>query len=369
METSLEPHYSKYNINTFPNITKPKIIGYFSINKNRKYIPNYSQLQYLKLPLSSRHLNYDLNVGFETVIPKPKCDEKLDFLLKYILNSLSPKTLQHNEQPIKHNFVCFRGLLRLIMCTPYENKENWIILATKFKGTIYLCAEETDEKRTREANETEKSKRFCYYGFKFETYFLSSHPDKEPETKSPVELSNEFCCMYETRLENINILYGAEMDGIARDKPVDYDVNFNELEFIELKVKRRETHFRQSINFYKYKAIKWWCQSFLVGIKRIIVGLRNDSGIVDSYEEVDLRNVARESKDHWSPSVCMKFCSEFLNMVKSDMHSIDCPDTVYRYSYNPQYQTHIKCENLNGKNYLSFLPGWYYNQFKDTRTV
>lgn len=364
MDTSLEPHYSNFSINTFPNITKPKIIGYFSINEKREFVPNHSSLQYLKLPSRSKPLNFDLNIGFENVIPKPNVDEKIDVLLKYILHSLPLKQPQNKLQPVPHDFVCFRGLLRLLMCTPYETKENWIILATKYKGTIYLCAEETEEKRAKDTYETEKSKRFCYYGFKFETYFLSSHPEKEPDTKSPVVLSKEFCCIYETKLEHTNIFYGAEMDGIVRDSPIDDDMNFNDLEFIELKVKRRETHFRQTISFYKYKAIKWWCQSFLVGIKRIIVGLRNDNGIVGSYEEVDIRNVARESKDHWSPSVCMKFCSEFLNLVKSDMKSIDCPFTVLRFSYHPEYQTSIKCETLNGRNHLSFLPEWYYNQIR-----
>lgn len=361
MQVNLKPHYSNYQANKFPTITKPKIIGYFSINDDREYQADHSRLQYLKCPSKKKDLDLNLNSGFESVIPKPECDEKINFLLKYILNNINTLKTKESEL-LPYNFVCFRGLLRLLMCTPYENNASWIILATKWKGTIYLCAMDTEEKKMRDANETEQSKRFCYYGFKFEQYFLTSHPEDEPNTSKPIALSNEFCSMFETDLESNKVMYGAEMDGIISDSPIPTDANLNDLEFVELKVKRKETHFRQKINFYKYKSIKWWSQSFLVGIKTLIVGLRNDDGIVEAYEEIDVRNIARESRDHWSPAVCMKFCAEFLRVVRNDMKQVNCPHTVMRYSYFPEDHSNIEREIMKGRNELEFLPEWYCNE-------
>ena len=46
--------------------------------------------------------------------------------------------------------VCFRGLLTQLMCTPYENREGWRVLAVRHRGTIYLHKDETEEaKRQR----------------------------------------------------------------------------------------------------------------------------------------------------------------------------------------------------------------------------
>lgn len=359
MNTRLDPHFSNYLNLPFPKIRKPNVVGYFSINENREIVYDHSRLQYLKLP--SSNFSFDLNIGFENFISKPDQDEKIDFLLRYILtNSKTSDKVNQHSRPVDHDFVCFRGLLRLIMCTPYENRENWIILATKYKGTIYLCAQETDEKKARAAEETQQSKKFCYYGHKFENYFSTSDPNIQPDTQSPIELSNEFCCMFETKLENFKILYGAEMDGINQNDIITESTNFNELEFIELKVKRHESNFRQTMNFYKFKAIKWWCQCFLVGISKIIVGLRNDKGIVTEFENVDVRRIARESRDYWLSSVCMRFCFEFLDLIVKDMENIDCPFTVLKYSYIPHYKSNIKLEIMRGKNPQSFLPNWYY---------
>lgn len=166
VNTNLRPLDCKQS--NFPSITKPNIIGSFSVNTQRQFVSDYSNLSYLKLP-ESANFKLNLNDGYEIVKHKPDKDEKIDHLLEFM--KINHERLMHQKK--LPDFVCFRGLLRLIMCTPYEKKESWTILATKLNNTIYLCAEETDEKRYQKQTETDHSKRFCYYGFKFEQYVLS----------------------------------------------------------------------------------------------------------------------------------------------------------------------------------------------------
>jgi len=73
------------------------------------------------------------------------------------------------------DFVCFRGLLTVLMRTPYEKNEDWIICATKWKGTIFLCAKETERKRISEEQMTDRDKQFSSWGFKFEQYMSSGN--------------------------------------------------------------------------------------------------------------------------------------------------------------------------------------------------
>lgn len=169
--------------------------------------------------------------------------------------------------------------------------------------------------------------------------------------------------MYSSNLEGKRVLYGAEMDGIVSNEPVDKccmnDDLLNRLEFVEVKAKRRETNRRQADNFYRFKTRNWWCQSFLVNIRRIFVGLRDDRGIVDEIKEMSLNEIDRDSREFWSASVCMAFCSQFLAKVKEVMEMVDCPDTVYRFEYDASKNEHILFKVQRGRNEDSFIPDWY----------
>lgn len=130
-------------------------------------------------------MQFNLNDGIANVIRKPENlseREKIDHLLWFILNSFdNVRNAENNDnsKPLAADVVCFRGLLRLLMCTPYENRDAWIILATKYKGTIYLCAKNTDAKLRENANLTERTKTIFSYGFKFEQYLFTG---KNPQS-------------------------------------------------------------------------------------------------------------------------------------------------------------------------------------------
>lgn len=176
-DTNLRP--SKFSEPaSFPSISKPQIVGYFSVDKDRKYLDGAANCKYVAPFDTKRRVNFDLNHGYENVIHKidEAADEKLDHILTFISKNL-PKLLARNarEQSSKllaADVVCFRGLLRSLMCTPYENRESWIILATKYRGTIYLCGRETDRHRIERMNQDNRTKRILSYGFKFEQYMM-----------------------------------------------------------------------------------------------------------------------------------------------------------------------------------------------------
>lgn len=74
---------------------------------------------------------------------------------------------------IQPQFVTFRGTLKSLLITPYERYESWIICASKFKGTIYLCSFDTEEKKQRELLKTDYERQCSDWGYKFEQYMLS----------------------------------------------------------------------------------------------------------------------------------------------------------------------------------------------------
>lgn len=175
-DTRLKPNYRNFDRNgRRKKITKPCIIGYFSVDQNRHFHPNdQSSCRYLKLPASDKPVHFDLNEGYELVKRKPESanNEKLDHILKFILLNLKTLT-RRTEKFLDFDVICFRGKLRMLMCTPYEFRDGWTLVATKWKGNIYLCGYETDREKAERQNQSEKSKRLCSYGFKFEQFVMS----------------------------------------------------------------------------------------------------------------------------------------------------------------------------------------------------
>ena len=68
------------------------------------------------------------------------------------------------------DFVCWRGLLTRLLCTPFENRDDWRIAITKFRGTYFLCEFETESKKVQKEQITPRQDEMTYWGWKFEQY-------------------------------------------------------------------------------------------------------------------------------------------------------------------------------------------------------
>ncbi|KAF9958361.1 hypothetical protein BGZ70_009220 [Mortierella alpina] len=74
------------------------------------------------------------------------------------------------------NFICYRGILTKIMCTPYSRNEPWELGATLYKGTIYIEEHVSAEKRQNATGTNERHKLMSYWGYRFETICNISKP-------------------------------------------------------------------------------------------------------------------------------------------------------------------------------------------------
>jgi RAT1-interacting protein len=72
-----------------------------------------------------------------------------EILCRWILSHRSvfrhPSAQKLDRLPV--DFVCFRGLLVALMSTVYDTGNDWEVWALRFRGTIYLCAKETQLKQ------------------------------------------------------------------------------------------------------------------------------------------------------------------------------------------------------------------------------
>lgn len=67
---------------------------------------------------------------------------------------------------------------------------------------------------------------------------------------------------------------------------------------------------------YERKLKKFWIQSFLLGVPKIIVGFRTQNGILDHLEELETKEipglVKRKGKGSWDGNVSINFAAAFL---------------------------------------------------------
>jgi len=133
-------------------------------------------------------VNFDLRRGVSRVIEKDEeaiRQKMLDDLLRWILQERKAehKNIINHEHPLRPllvEFVCYRGLLTLLIGTPYECQENWTILATRFQNSIYLWQLKD---RHKQNGSTALQKEMSIWGFKFEQYLCASMLSLITETK------------------------------------------------------------------------------------------------------------------------------------------------------------------------------------------
>ncbi|XP_017056194.1 decapping nuclease DXO homolog [Drosophila ficusphila] len=357
-------HYGPYD-RPFPSMSQPECIGVCSIDASRNFVDDASGASYLAArPWPS--LPIDLNAGIENVIRKPAdfAAKDLEFDLLYIRQHkdelLRPKKSDPGSLELAADFVTLRGILRKIMCLQYEWNGDFLIKATLLNGTVYMAKEDTPEQRLINENATTAQLDMCSWGFKFEQYLTSVQPQGKPVTNVPVNEAEEFMGMFRTNLEGLRLLYGAEMDCVDSQEPVDFKDPkvLRSLKFVELKTSSNTKNPKQMRNFDRYKSANWWSQSFLVNIKTIFAGLRDAKGQVTEIKEFDVRLLARNKP--WNPSAITWFLEQFLRNLRALLIAINDPFAVVQVTFREKRAYY---EILRGSEH-QILPDWYRNIFK-----
>jgi RAT1-interacting protein len=87
---------------------------------------------------------------------------------------------------------------------------------------------------------------------------------------------------------------------------------------VELKTSAEIENERDSIKFER-KLLKFWAQSFLIGVPKIIVGFRTKSGILRRLEGLETKNiptnVQKRGRGTWNGNICINFAASFLDCV------------------------------------------------------
>ncbi|XP_068674928.1 decapping and exoribonuclease protein-like [Montipora foliosa] len=353
-----------------PFYRQPTEVGCFSLDDKRSFHDDNRQLRLFSPP---HNINFDLRAGYKDFVKRDDGEkEGLEHLLQWtnrhkekfeIIHSPTSERFAREKPPLPSlhtDFITWRGHLTKIMCTPYEKRDSWQMAATLYNGTIYISEVETEENRHKRENMEEKHKEMCYWGYNFES-FVTSPLDKNSKLqngkgkagKYANNDSEAFITVIRTRLDKHSLVFGAEVDCCAEKNgaaPANY---------IELKTSIQPHHHNQHFSFKRYKLIKWWAQSYLAGVPKIICGFRDHHGNVkelQTYNTLAIPRLVRDEEGLWDSSICLNFLDRFLTWMK-EVVTKSGPDVVYMFSWKEPFLEVTVSEVLDGSD--RFLPDWY----------
>uniref|UniRef100_A0A1A8JGC7 Decapping nuclease n=1 Tax=Nothobranchius kuhntae TaxID=321403 RepID=A0A1A8JGC7_NOTKU len=337
----------------FPLYKQPVEVGCFSLDAQRRFFNDGRQMRYYVEP--DKNPNFDLRDGYEDRYVKrdESVKEKLDHILRWILANRLKLKSKASSHALDFDFVTWRGHLTKLLTTPYETRDGWLLAVTKFKDTLYISEVETEAARRDRENRPEWNHKMMYWGYKFEQYMCADNAHGLPDSSGVVNTNEAFCTVVQTRLTDHKLLFSGEVDCRDKDPSVPPPACY-----VELKTSAEICTPKQRSNFHRFKLLKWWAQSFLPGVPRVVAGFRDRDGTVVSVDTFPIAKVSQLIKNEpncWKPTVCMNFTCDFLSFLKR-IATEDNPSVVYLVSWEPLKDVTY---SVHRDSCFSFLPLWY----------
>lgn len=138
----------------------------------------------------------------------------------------------------------------------------------------------------------------------------------------------QYCSIVRTGIGSTSLILGGEVDCIMGEKPTNAD---DPIPWIELKTTAEPPNSSQrEQQKSERKLLKFWAQSFLIGVPKVIVGYRTQDGHLTRIEELETRKIPGQvlrGQGSWDGNVCINFTAAFLEFLKQ---TISGQDGVWR---------------------------------------
>ncbi|KAK5107091.1 hypothetical protein LTR62_001875 [Meristemomyces frigidus] len=345
------------------SIRRPREFAYFSYDED--HILN---------PLSTESLAYyypsfvdapgaqvdrpDLSTGFDTFRKRDdSVDEHLDGLLE---------TLQAHEERMlakveagdgvlsdvrtKADIITYRGMMTKILTAAFDDRfGDFEMNATWFQDTIFIeenhAYKEADRQsqRTTQPRQGEASQEMMQYwgitsrpsqpscpvsdrkppGYHFETLSVLPLPwaqctryEIESRPTKPVSNYAQYCSIVRTGIGSTTLVLGGEVDAVLGAKPENPE---DPIPWVELKTAADSPlNNAREVTKYERRLLKYWAQSFLLGVPKIIIGHRSPDGFLTRTTELETQRIpslVKRGNGTWDGNICINLAAAFLEVL------------------------------------------------------
>jgi len=253
---------------------------------------------------------FDLSEGFDTFRDRDR-DVPRPADLAPIFGALRFKGAEDKELAAA-DVVTWRGNFAKLLSTPWNARDPWHMECEAVHDVLVLNVLEPEESLAKERKRTSdparaREKRMCYWGFAFEEACTGGfRPNKA------VDCADAFCAVVRAGVGRHRLVLGGEVDCWDGEKA-------GLPGYVELKTTRVMDAHAQVARFERDKLLKWWAQSFAVGVRRILVGFRDDDGHVRKLQTLDTLKLPGYAARHagaWDPKTALAFADRVLTELK-----------------------------------------------------
>ncbi|KAL7281998.1 hypothetical protein ACG7TL_003465 [Trametes sanguinea] len=159
-----------------------------------------------------------------------------------------------------------------------------------------------------------------YYGYSFESWCTSSRPGVPERIEGhpvgwggDVDTNVQWCSVIKTKLGDNRLVIGGEVDCVRGRFDGRTDT------FVELKTSMAIRNAGDEARFEK-KLLKFYMQSFLLGVPEVVVGFRTPAGrltTTQTFKTIQIPRLVRGKPGAWDPQICFSWGHHFLNTLKS----------------------------------------------------
>ncbi|XP_064088008.1 uncharacterized protein LOC135202508 isoform X2 [Macrobrachium nipponense] len=334
------------------SIRNVELLGTFSVDEQRKYSHDDSQLKFLDPTFLNFHdmeVNMDLNRAYHlNEMPDFSVGERLHNTLRWILDKKEFLVEKGPVSRIPLDFIGERHLFVKLMMAPFNSQldqrdyEDCAIYATMFHGTVYFMECNLYELETYYPSEYFRSTYL--WAFKFEQYLSGG------ATNEGLHTNTEHHCEVKVEIGGRSILVDAMQnvaDGV-RDHCSDPGA------YIIMK------HHPDNkwITAFKHKMISSWSRGVLAGSEYLILGYRT-RGVVQKLQKIKIRDLPATAGI--SPDTALSFLNKVLDFIKAKVSQK--PGKVFLVYKNDKKVYCFDAEDAMEQGTVPcVLPDWYKNQ-------
>lgn len=220
------------------------------------------------------------------------------------------------------DFMTGNGVIRRIMTSQFSNQSKDGHLAViLLKGTYYIWDV------TNGDNDNDLNNKRSFAGLRFEDFVSRGLDGKENEPSNGDQNNYVDCIKYYNivrfKFDIFEMLVAGEVDCVLPGSNAAEGKKPKVNDFIEIKTsasledKYNESH--MSHIFRCDKTTSWFAQCILMGVKHIVVGIREEDGDKMSCKKTHaftVEELRRHSSGSWSKNRCFDSLKKFLYMVK-----------------------------------------------------
>ncbi|OLL23495.1 Decapping nuclease rai1 [Neolecta irregularis DAH-3] len=196
------------------------------------------------------------------------------------------------------------------------------------------------QKQNENLNQNEQQKLGTYMGYKFETvctlnkpWEASSRTEIETREGNIVDNTPQYASVVRYRIGEVRLILGGEVDCVWDYKPEPPESPLSH--YVELKTSKSQKSPKDRSIFERHKLLKFWAQSFLLGVPKVIVGFRSDSGLLQSirtFETQKIPGIVRQPSGYspWNANIAISFAEGVMKWLRMN---IPKGDAVWRLQF------------------------------------